>query len=93
MRFMSATPDFTTVSFDVPIGAGTHAPSPTASIGRTLARAEESWLTAEGIAVKPRYGAADREGLDFVASVPGARPYPRGPYPTMYVTQPWTIRQ
>ena len=43
--------------------------------------------------MKPRYGAADRDGLDFVASLPGLPPYLRGPYPTMYVTQPWTIRQ
>jgi methylmalonyl-CoA mutase len=52
-----------------------------------------SWLTPEGIAVKKRYGPADREGLDFVDTYPGLPPYLRGPYPTMYVTQPWTIRQ
>jgi methylmalonyl-CoA mutase len=52
-----------------------------------------SWLTPEGIAVKERYGPADREGLEFVDTYPGLPPYLRGPYPTMYVTQPWTIRQ
>ena len=51
------------------------------------------WLTPEGIAVKPQYGAADLEGLDFLDTYPGIAPYLRGPYPTMYVTQPWTIRQ
>ena len=51
------------------------------------------WMTPEGIAVKPVYTEADRKGLSFVDSVPGAQPYLRGPYPTMYVNQPWTIRQ
>jgi methylmalonyl-CoA mutase len=101
---MSATPDFTKVPFDAPDGAATQAPSPAAPTGRPMphaesahteesSHAEESWLTAEGVAVKERYGAADRDGLDFVASFPGLPPYLRGPYPTMYVTQPWTIRQ
>src|SRR5262249_48228753 len=51
------------------------------------------WITPEGIAVKPVYGAADVSGLDFLDGYPGIAPYLRGPYPTMYVTQPWTIRQ
>jgi methylmalonyl-CoA mutase len=51
------------------------------------------WLTPEGISVKPVYGPADLQGLDFVGGYPGIPPYLRGPYPTMYVTQPWTIRQ
>jgi methylmalonyl-CoA mutase len=51
------------------------------------------WLTPEGIAVPPLYTAADLDGLDFLETYPGAVPYLRGPYPTMYVNQPWTIRQ
>ncbi|MCY9786233.1 methylmalonyl-CoA mutase [Nocardiopsis sp. EMB25] len=51
------------------------------------------WETPEGIAVKPLYTPADRAGLDFVGGLPGIPPYLRGPYPTMYVNQPWTIRQ
>jgi methylmalonyl-CoA mutase len=51
------------------------------------------WRTPEGIAVKPRYGTDDLAGLDFLHTYPGIAPYLRGPYPTMYVTQPWTIRQ
>ena len=43
--------------------------------------------------MKPVYTAEDREGLGFVDSLPGIAPYLRGPYPTMYVKQPWTIRQ
>src|SRR5690606_18259745 len=53
----------------------------------------EPWLTPEGIAVKSAYTAADRAGLDFVDGFPGIAPFGRGPYPTMYVQQPWTIRQ
>ncbi len=51
------------------------------------------WETPEGIGVKPLYTAADTEGLDFLETLPGLPPFLRGPYPTMYVTQPWTVRQ
>ncbi|GAT64617.1 methylmalonyl-CoA mutase [Planomonospora sphaerica] len=51
------------------------------------------WETPEGIAVKPLYTAADTAGLDFPHTYPGIAPYLRGPYPTMYVNQPWTVRQ
>jgi methylmalonyl-CoA mutase len=51
------------------------------------------WTTPEGIVVKPLYTGADTGGLDFLATYPGLVPYLRGPYPTMYVNQPWTIRQ
>ncbi|MDQ1012691.1 methylmalonyl-CoA mutase [Streptomyces sp. V4I23] len=51
------------------------------------------WETPEGIAVKPLYTDADLEGVDFLGTYPGIAPFLRGPYPTMYVNQPWTIRQ
>ncbi|MFF3014034.1 methylmalonyl-CoA mutase [Streptomyces sp. NPDC057939] len=51
------------------------------------------WETPEGIGVKPLYTGRDLEGLDFLGTYPGVAPYLRGPYPTMYVNQPWTIRQ
>jgi methylmalonyl-CoA mutase len=57
------------------------------------APAGEVWETPEGIGVKELYTAADLDGLDFLRTYPGAAPYLRGPYPTMYVNQPWTIRQ
>jgi methylmalonyl-CoA mutase len=57
------------------------------------AAAGEPWRTPEGIAVKAHYEAADSAGLDFLDGYPGIAPYLRGPYPTMYLTQPWTIRQ
>ena len=43
--------------------------------------------------MKPAYGPDDLAGLDFLDTYPGIAPFLRGPYPTMYVTQPWTIRQ
>jgi methylmalonyl-CoA mutase len=52
-----------------------------------------AWDTPEGISVPPRYDAADQAGLDFLGTYPGVAPFLRGPYPTMYVNQPWTIRQ
>src|SRR5690606_32760367 len=45
------------------------------------------------VAVKPLYTAADRHGREAIDSFPGTAPFLRGPYPTMYVNQPWTIRQ
>jgi len=55
--------------------------------------AAEPWLTPEGIAVQSAYSERDLAGIDFLDTWPGIAPYLRGPYPTMYVTQPWTIRQ
>ncbi|WKG06265.1 methylmalonyl-CoA mutase [Mycolicibacterium sp. HK-90] len=56
-----------------------------------------AWATPEGIDVKPVYIAADRDEVAEAGypldSFPGAPPFVRGPYPTMYVNQPWTIRQ
>src|SRR3954449_3552075 len=51
------------------------------------------WETPEGIGVLPLYTAGDLDRLDTLAGYPGIAPFLRGPYPTMYVTQPWTIRQ
>jgi len=77
---MTRVPDFASVEFsDASTGAATATVTP--------------WLTPEGIAVRPAYGADDLAGLDFLDTFPGIAPYLRGPYPTMYVTQPWTVRQ
>jgi methylmalonyl-CoA mutase len=51
------------------------------------------WSTPEGIDVAPLYTSADVDGIDFLSTYPGIVPFLRGPYPTMYVNQPWTIRQ
>lgn len=53
----------------------------------------DTWMTPEEIPVKPVYTEADRAGLDHADTMPGLAPFLRGPYPTMYVNQPWTVRQ
>ncbi len=77
---MSRIPDFTTVNLGAPTGPPATVPVST-------------FETPEGIALKSVYADGDIAGLDFVDTLPGIAPYLRGPYPTMYVTQPWTIRQ
>ncbi|QLY28618.1 methylmalonyl-CoA mutase [Nocardia huaxiensis] len=56
-----------------------------------------NWATPEGIDVAPVFTRADRDAIVAegypLDSVPGVQPFLRGPYPTMYVNQPWTIRQ
>jgi methylmalonyl-CoA mutase len=53
----------------------------------------EPWHSPEGIDILPVYGPEHLEGLDALDTWPGLSPFLRGPYPTMYTTQPWTIRQ
>ncbi|MGC8804237.1 MAG: methylmalonyl-CoA mutase family protein, partial [Bacteroidales bacterium] len=54
---------------------------------------KEVWQTAEGISVKPIFTAADLEELEHLHYAAGIPPFLRGPYSTMYVMKPWTIRQ
>ena len=72
-------PDFPTI----PLDQGTTAAGPE----------REPWRTPEGIDVAPAYGPDAVDGLDFIHGLPGIAPYHRGPYPTMYASNPWTIRQ
>ncbi len=53
----------------------------------------KGWQTPEHILVPPVYGSDALDGLDFLRTYPGIPPFLRGPYATMYVNQPWTIRQ
>src|SRR5579884_2483532 len=76
---MSRIPDF--AALDLPDAA------PPAAV------ADRPWHTPEGISVKSAYAAADLAGLAGLDGYPGIAPFIRGPYPAMYVTQPWTIRQ
>ena len=55
--------------------------------------AQQPWLTAEQIPVKSDYTAKDLENLEHLNYAAGIAPYLRGPYSTMYVMRPWTIRQ
>ena len=77
---MSQIPDFSKVPFA--------APSKSIDAG-----ALQTWTTPEGIEVNSLYGPNDRNGLDLASEWPGLPPFLRGPYPTMYLTQPWTVRQ
>src|SRR5712675_529003 len=52
-----------------------------------------TWMTPEGIAVKPLYTEADLENLESIGSLPGFPPFTRGPKATMYTGRPWTVRQ
>jgi methylmalonyl-CoA mutase len=61
--------------------------------GPGKATPEPVWQTPEGIGVKQAYSHDDLAGIDFLDGYPGIAPFLRGPYPTMYSTQPWTIRQ
>jgi methylmalonyl-CoA mutase len=77
---MSQFPDFSTLPYDA---ADPAAATPTG----------QPWETPEGIPVKPGYGPDDIAGLPTLGGFPGLAPFLRGPYPTMYLTNPWTIRQ
>jgi methylmalonyl-CoA mutase len=77
---MSSVPNFSKVPFAAPSK-------------RTDAGEKRNWATPEGIEVKSFYGPRDRDGIDLSSAWPGLPPFLRGPYPTMYLTQPWTLRQ
>ena len=81
---MNAFPDFSDIPWRTPstAPAGEH---PQANTTR--------WLTPEGIQVAPLYTQHDLKDLDFLKTIPGVPPFLRGPYPTMYIKRPWTIRQ
>ncbi|OFJ52125.1 methylmalonyl-CoA mutase [Mycolicibacterium grossiae] len=99
----SAVPSFA----DVPLhGEKTAEPATAEAVADYVAAAAAAhgytaeqldWATPEGIDVKPVYIAADRDAVVDAGypldTFPGAPPFVRGPYPTMYVNQPWTIRQ
>ena len=77
---MSSIPNFSSVPFA--------APSKSVDSGE-----KRIWTTPEGVEVKSFYGPRDRDGIDLSSDWPGLPPFLRGPYPTMYLTQPWTVRQ
>ncbi len=91
---MSRLPDYTKVT----LGADGAAPAPArwrddfiAAAGR--APEDAAWPTGEQIPVLPLYTAAVAADCEQVGHVAGLPPFLRGPYATMYVTRPWTVRQ
>ncbi|MGN0116443.1 MAG: methylmalonyl-CoA mutase family protein, partial [Streptomyces albidoflavus] len=88
-------PDFSTVGLTSGAGAAAGEEQWRSAVKEASGSdvADLRWETPEGIGVKPLYTGRDVEGLDFLGTYPGIAPYLRGPYPTMYVNQPWTIRQ
>ena len=93
---MSRIPDFSSVPLPPVDAAGLPSRSEWARRGRGgggPALSELELDTPEGIPFRPLYDASDLEGLGHLGSLPGIAPFLRGPYPTMYATQPWTIRQ
>ncbi|MEE2768183.1 MAG: methylmalonyl-CoA mutase [Actinomycetota bacterium] len=89
---MGAIPDFTNIDLGEPVSASLDDWEQ-----RVVASGQQiddlAWTTPEGIGIRPVYTEADCTELDFLDGWPGIAPYLRGPYPTMYVTRPWTLRQ
>jgi methylmalonyl-CoA mutase len=82
-------PDFSAIDLGDGAAPGTE-PAWHAALG---GEPPPAWDSPEGIGVKPLYTADDTAGLDFLGTYPGIAPFLRGPYPTMYTSQPWTVRQ
>ncbi|MBM7660921.1 methylmalonyl-CoA mutase [Bacillus mesophilus] len=76
-------PNFASIPFD----------QLTFSQQKTAELETNSYETNEKISIKPSYNEDDVRSLPFLNYMPGIAPYMRGPYPTMYVTRPWTVRQ
>ena len=79
----SPIPDFSNVSLDIPAGQNTGSDKQAAPV----------WQTPEQIDLEAAADPSDLEDLDFLQTWPGIAPNLRGPYPTMYVNKPWTVRQ
>ncbi|WP_430781808.1 methylmalonyl-CoA mutase [Actinoplanes sp. G11-F43] len=87
-------PDFSSAKLTGSVPAPDHEAWRAAVLAETGSPAGDLlWRTPEGITVPPLFTGADLDGIDFLGTYPGIAPYVRGPYPTMYVNQPWTIRQ
>jgi len=83
----TATPDFTKLAYD------SFAFAPAKSSVPPAAAQAAHWLTYEQIPVKPVFTADDLPPSAVLDTMPGLTPFTRGPYATMYVQKPWTIRQ
>jgi methylmalonyl-CoA mutase len=87
-------PDFTQLAYQPPVAKKSFA-SWKAQVERETGRPLDEWIwhTMEQIAVRPLYTEKDLKGLEHLDYLPGLPPFLRGPYATMYVSKPWTVRQ
>ena len=90
---MSRLPDFTKMSLNMAPQGDVNAWQNAAKTVQDNENGAGLRQTPEGIDIKPLYTAQDRAPLPFTDSYPGIAPYIRGPYSTMYVNKPWTVRQ
>ncbi|MBN8190873.1 methylmalonyl-CoA mutase [Bacillus sp. NTK074B] len=69
--------------------------NPYANEGTTsrVPSSDQNYETNEKISIKPLYSGEDTKDISHGGDLPGLAPYTRGPYPTMYVNRPWTVRQ
>ncbi|MEM6492305.1 MAG: methylmalonyl-CoA mutase family protein, partial [Pseudomonadota bacterium] len=96
-----SVPDFTQTPWTAPTSSGARAAWAPAATAHAASRAKTrgvvgdpmAWTTPEGLEIAALYSAKDRAGIGHLDGWPGAPPFVRGPYPTMYATKPWTIRQ
>jgi len=91
---MGKKPDFTKIAFsskNVSSNYSEWKEEATEKLGKEVT--DYNWMTNEQIAVKPLFHRADYEGLEHLKFTAGLPPFLRGPYATMYVFRPWTIRQ
>ncbi|HPA16596.1 MAG TPA: methylmalonyl-CoA mutase [Verrucomicrobiae bacterium] len=91
---MSEFPDFSKIEFEPPMAR------PSRDVWKDRIEQDTGkkldewvWETMEQIDVMPLYRQEDLVGLEHLGGMPGLPPYVRGPYATMYVTRPWTVRQ
>jgi methylmalonyl-CoA mutase len=99
-RPSSKLPDFSAVDFDaIDVPPPPTRVASTAPVMRGFLTADapppapDTWDTPEGLPQKMAYTAADLADVPHLGSLPGFAPFVRGPYPTMYVQKPWTVRQ
>jgi methylmalonyl-CoA mutase len=91
---MTTTPDFTNLNYKPENAGGSYQDWKAALEEKTGKRAEDfMWDTMEQIPVKPLYTAEDTAGMEHLDYQAGIAPFLRGPYATMYVFRPWTVRQ
>lgn len=91
---MATKPDFSKIEFGSSRESQTYEEWKSALENKTGKSAEDYvWDTMEQIPVRPLYTSRDVEGMEHLGYQAGMPPYLRGPYSTMYVTRPWTVRQ